>query len=249
MTAITAAVPIDDHQQDFRTRVVSFYSRALLGAAAGGIGGMLVGGIGGRLAMLLLRITSPGYVSGLESDDGFEIGVISLDTLNLIATTAFLGALAGVFVVLALTYMPWGWTTWAWALPGATLGGAGLIHGDGVDFTLIQPHWLAVSLFVAVPALGLSCIAHFIRRWEGWWWKDRRRTALTVVAGAWPLFVLFPLALAVLAAGAIWAAVSQNEPVRGLPQTVLAQRAATLVFAAVSLAFVPALINDLLDVL
>ena len=210
---------------------------------------MLVGGVGGRLAMLLLRITSPDYVSGVESDDGFEIGIISLATLNLIATTAFLGALAGVFVVLALTYMPWSWAPSAWAIPGATLGGAGLIHGDGVDFTLVQPHWLAVTLFVLVPALGLACIAHFIRLWERWWWKDRRRTVLAAVVGTWPLFVLFPLALSIAAAGAVWAALSRDEPLRSLARTALAQRAAAVVFAAVTLAFLPFLVSDVLAVL
>ena len=58
-----------------------------------------------------------------------------------------------------------------------------------------------------------------------------------------------PGTLAVVAAGAAWAALSQNEAVRSLPRTVLAQRAAAAVFAAISLAFLPVLIHDLLDVL
>src|SRR4029079_19057210 len=49
----------------------------LLGAGSGAIAGALVGGVGGRLAMLLLRITSPDLVVGMTSDDGFEIGVVS----------------------------------------------------------------------------------------------------------------------------------------------------------------------------
>ena len=40
--------------------------------------GVLVAGVGSRLAMLLLRLTSPdavsGVTSGIESDDGFTIG-------------------------------------------------------------------------------------------------------------------------------------------------------------------------------
>src|ERR1044071_7492543 len=51
----------------------------LVGAASGAIAGALVGGIGGRLAMLLLRLTSPDAVTGMISDDGFEIGVVSFD--------------------------------------------------------------------------------------------------------------------------------------------------------------------------
>ncbi|MFN8618554.1 MAG: hypothetical protein U0837_15810 [Dehalococcoidia bacterium] len=249
MASITVSARPIEQPEGFASRALSFYRRALLGAAAGGIGGMLAGGVGGRLAMFLLRVTSPDYLSGVDSDDGFEIGVVSLATLNLIATTAFLGSLAGIFVALALTYMPWAWAPSAWVIPGATIGGAALIHGDGVDFTPVQPHWLAIALFVLVPALGLACVAHFIRLWEGWWWIDRRRTALAAATGAWPLVVLFPLGLAVVAAGAAWAALSQNEAVRSLPRTVLAQRAAAAVFAAISLAFLPVLIHDLLDVL
>lgn len=36
--------------------------------------GVLVVGIGSRLAMLLLRVTSPDSVVGITSDDGFIIG-------------------------------------------------------------------------------------------------------------------------------------------------------------------------------
>ena len=49
----------------------------LVGTAAGAIAGLLIGGIGGRLAMLLLRLTSDEIVLGLTSDDGFEIGVVT----------------------------------------------------------------------------------------------------------------------------------------------------------------------------
>lgn len=248
MTAITAIVPIDDDQQGFRTRAVSIYSRALLGAAAGGAGGMLVGGVGGRLAMLLLRFTSPDYIRGLESDDGFEMGVLTLATFNLIAATALLGAIAGSFVVLALSYMPWKWAPWAWAAPGATIGGTVLIHGDGVDFSLVQPHWLGVALFVAIPAVGLVCIALFIRFWEQWWWQNRRRTAIASLC-ALPLVIIFPLALAVLVGGGLWALLSRHEAVRLLPETAVAQRAAAVGVAAVSLAFLPAVIRDVLNVL
>lgn len=246
--AITTAAAMEGAQRDFWARAVSVYSRALLGAAAGGAGGMLVGGVGGRLAMLLLRFTSPDYIRGLESDDGFEMGIISLATFNLILVTGLLGAVAGIFVVVALTYMPWSWAPWAWVVPGATIGGAGLVHSDGVDFSLLQPHWLAVALFVAIPAAGLVCIALFVRLWERWWWEDRRRTAIAALCAV-PMVVVFPVLLALLMAGAVWSLLARHDAVRLFPQTKLAQRAATVVFAAVSLAFLPMLIRDVMDVL
>lgn len=246
--AITTAVPVAEGEKDFLARATSLYGRALLGAAAGGAGGMLVGGIGGRLAMLLLRFTSPDYIRGVESDDGFEMGIVSLATFNLIVTTGLLGAVAGIFVVLALTYMPWSWAPWAWAIPGATIGGAGLVHSDGVDFSLLQPHWFAVALFVAIPAAGLACIALLVRLWERWWWEDRRRTVIAAVCGL-PLVIVFPVPLAVLVGGALWALLSHHEATRVLPQTTLAQRSARVAFGAVSLAFLPIFVNDVLDVL
>src|SRR4051794_32890042 len=69
--------------------------RVLVGTAAGAVAGLLVGGIGGRLAMLLLRLTSPESVLGLTSDDGFEIGVVSLRTFRLLLATTGVGAAAG----------------------------------------------------------------------------------------------------------------------------------------------------------
>ena len=63
----------------------------LVGAASGAIAGALVGGVGGRLAMLLLRLTSPDDVIGMTSDDGFEIGVFSFDTAQLVLAMAMLG--------------------------------------------------------------------------------------------------------------------------------------------------------------
>src|SRR5262245_46818474 len=69
--------------------------RILIGVSAGVIVGLVVGGVGGRLAMLLLRLTSPDSVIGVESDDGFEIGVFSDQTMFLLQATAALGGTFG----------------------------------------------------------------------------------------------------------------------------------------------------------
>ena len=68
----------------------------LVGAAAGAVAGFVIGGVGGRLAMLLLRLTSPESVIGVISDDGFEIGVVTTKTLNLLFGMTMLGAANGV---------------------------------------------------------------------------------------------------------------------------------------------------------
>ena len=232
----------------WRASFFAVIRRALLGASAGGIAGMLVGGIGGRLAMLLLRFTSPGSVRGTLTDDEFEIGVVTFDTLNLVATTWALGAIAGLFVALALRFMPGRWAVWAWAAPGATLGGAGLIHGDGVDFTVLEPAWLAVLLFIVIPAAGLVLTAALVRSWERWWWVNRRRTVLVVVAAA-PVAVLFPVGLAVIALGAAYAFVARNPLAEEFANSAPVRRAAVAVFSLVTIGFAPVLAADMAAVL
>ena len=124
----------------------------LVGLAAGAIAGGLVGGIGGRLAMLLLRLTSPEDVIGMTSDDGFEIGVFTFDTLQLVLAMAMLGGINGVLYAAFRGAIPPRVRLPLWSLFAAALGGANIVHEDGVDFTFLEPAALAVALFVAYPA-------------------------------------------------------------------------------------------------
>ncbi|HVE18624.1 MAG TPA: hypothetical protein VNB52_06050, partial [Ilumatobacteraceae bacterium] len=59
----------------------------------GGISaGVILIGVGSRLAMLLLRVTSSDSVHGVESDDGFIIGQVTLaGTYNLLLLGASVG--------------------------------------------------------------------------------------------------------------------------------------------------------------
>src|SRR5262245_15255045 len=91
---VTTAAPSVRPSAWAAARTVSW--RIVVGAGSGAIAGLLVGGVGGRLAMLLLRLTSSEIVIGLESDDGFEIGVVSLQTFNLLGGMTAFGAVVGV---------------------------------------------------------------------------------------------------------------------------------------------------------
>ncbi len=231
--------------EDFKT--VAYWLS--LGAAAGGLGGFVAGGIGGRLAMFVLRLTSEASVRGIESDDGFIIGRFDFtSTLNLLFVTAFLGSFFGLFVVLGRPFLPSRWMPAAWAGAGATVGGAVLIHGDGVDFTLIEPHWLAVALFIVIPAAGGALIAWLIERLHPIWWKRRKATA-AVSLGAVPAIVFFPVAIVGVVGGAIWLLASRIEGLRGVPQWRPARILALAVFAAVVVLGSIGLIGDVQDVL
>lgn len=210
-----------------------FVKRATLGAAAGGIGGLLVGGVGGRVAMLFLRFTSPDSLTGVETDDGFEIGQFTISgTLNLLIGMAVLGSIVGIFVVLSKAFLPFRWVTPAWALAGATVGGTTVIHDDGLDFEVVTPVRLAVALFIALPGMGALLIAFLVDRFEPWWWQRPRPTILAGMAAA-PLLIAFPVVLLVAAAATVWAFAERDVRVRSLPLRQSIRALAGAVFALV----------------
>lgn len=176
----------------------------LAGAAAGAVAGLVVGGIGGRLAMLLLRLTSPELVLGIESDDGFEIGVVTVDTVQLLLAMAVLGGINGVlYAAVRGVLPPWSrlplWTAFA-----ALAGGATVIHEDGIDFTLVEPVELSIALFVLLPALAAAVVVLLVERLsrEPAW--ASRRLGGAVIAGA--AVGTFALVVAALVAAAALAA-------------------------------------------
>jgi hypothetical protein len=125
-------------------------------ALAGACTGLIAGGVGGRLAMLALRLTSADPVRGMVSDDGFIIGRVTLaGTFSLLAVGTAFGLLGGFVHRLVAPWLigPRWFRHLTTAAGCGVVVGAMLIHQDGVDFTALTPHWFAVALFVAVPAL------------------------------------------------------------------------------------------------
>lgn len=174
----------------------------LVGTAAGAVAGFVVGGIGGRLAMLLLRHTSPDDVLGLTSDDGFEIGVVTADTVQLLVVMAMLGGINGVLYAAVRTALPEPLRLPLWVALAVTLGGAAIVHEDGVDFTLLEPAGLAIALFVGLPGIAAALVVVLVERWGGGGeWASRRLTlgvCLAALAGTLALGVA-----AIVGAGAL----------------------------------------------
>ncbi len=174
--------------QDDR-RAVAWW--VLVGAAAGAIAGLLIGGIGGRLAMLLLRLTSPDFVIGVRSDDDFEIGVFTTDTIQLIAAMTMFGALNGVAYAAVRGWIPARLRLPLWTAVSATVVGAGVVHEDGVDFTLLEPAALSIALFVALPAAAAALVVLLVERWaDREPFTDRRLSVVVVVAAVAGTFAL-----------------------------------------------------------
>lgn len=122
--------------------------------AAGALAGFAIGGVGGRVAMLVLRLTSDPQLHGLQTDDDFTIGIVSGSTIFLLGVTTVIGTLGGVAYLLARPWLPERIRPWIWGALGALFGGANIVRPGGIDFTLLDPLPLAVAMFVAIPAAG-----------------------------------------------------------------------------------------------
>jgi hypothetical protein len=246
---MTDVVASERQKPDSAAYVAELAELARVIVVAGVAVGAVVGGLGGRLAMLLLRVTSPDSVTGVESDDGFTIGQVTVGgTYNLVV----LGAAAGVIGAAAyLAVRPWlvGPLWLRRATVGATAGalvGSMLIHADGVDFTLLEPLWLAVSLFIALPTIAgvaLAMTVDSVSSPSSWTAHGRARWALPLV-----LAVLVAPAIAVIAPIMLVAAavLLVARALRGsLDDSVFGRTAVRVGFALVPLLGIVALGQDL----
>lgn len=127
---------------------------------AGGLAGLVSVGVLSRLVMFLLLRLNPD-ADGVTSDDGFEMGRFTLSgSVNLALVGLGLGLVSGVFY-LALERLRFGpgWFRLLSVSVGAgVVASTQVVHSDGVDFHLLDPLWLAVSLFVAVPVIHVALL-------------------------------------------------------------------------------------------
>jgi hypothetical protein len=144
----------------WRTGAARLSSAALIGFVTGAT----VGGVGGRIAMLVLRLTSNPSVLGLQSDDGFTIGVVSSETAFLVTATAFLGVVGAVVYLVIRPWIPSRLRPWASGIVAGVGGGAAVIRPDGIDFRLLSPVSLAVAMFIVLPAAYGFVLAVLVER-------------------------------------------------------------------------------------
>jgi hypothetical protein len=157
--------------------------------------------------MFVLRLTSPGYVVGIESDDGFEIGRITLSgsyqLLALGAAIGVIGALGYVAVAPWLIGPDWFRRLTVGLTAGALVGSLVIVPG-GIDFTFLKPTWLAVALFVGLPVVSgivLTLAVDLIATPESWTGRGRTAWLLPVVLLALvpPAALVFVPVLAIVA--------------------------------------------------
>ena len=159
--------------------------------------------------MGILRVTSGESVHGVTSDDGFVIGRVTLSgTYSLM----MLGAVVGIIGVAAYRAVaPWligplWFRRFTTAVASGAVVGSMLLHADGVDFTLLKHTWLAIALFVALPALFGAVVGPITDRVAAAGaWGSARPWAWMLPLG---LILMFPATIGVLlvvvAVVAVW---------------------------------------------
>lgn len=219
-------------------------------AVAGITTGLVVAGAGSRLAMLVLRVTSPDNVRGVTSDDGFSIGRFTLGgTYGLFV----LGGFVGVIGAAAYQWVrPWllgrqWFRLLTLALGSGAVVGSMLVHADGVDFTLLKPTWLAVALFVALPAVFAVVIGLAVDRVERTTSWTRRRPfvwllPIILVAATPPTLVALGVAAPILA---VWVAIRDEESLRAMRATHTASFVIRGAWLAAALLGLLALLGDI----
>ena len=187
---------------------------------------------------------------GVRSDDDFVIGKVTIGgTYNLLQIGAAVGIIgAGVYMLVAPWLIGPVWfrrlTT---GLASAVVAGSMLVHDKGIDFHVLQPTWLAIGLFVALPGLfgiAIAAAVDAVRRPDTWTARGRRRWALVIVSVAcFPATLLIVMvAVVVTAFGEVLRAAGVLRIVRGLPAHALVIRSLWLLIAVAGLI---ALINDI----
>jgi hypothetical protein len=177
--------------------------------------GVLLGGVGGRLAMALLVQTSPDSVRGLRSDDDFIIGQFTIGgSYNLLMAASAAGFIGAAFYLWIVPYLKGSNLVRdiTVAAVSAVFVGALVVSGDGVDFVVLEPSWLAVALFIAIPAvfgLLIGPVVRSIERSDSWVNQPRYRYLPVALVALFPLvlFVVVPAAVITLA----WCAVRANR--------------------------------------
>lgn len=161
MASVTAPVTASPPLR-WRT-ALRWVSSAILAA---GVSGFLVGGLLGRGAMRILALTSPPIAQGRLTDDAARVGQFTLSGSFGLAVAVGMGSalLVAPAYLLARRILPrsrWG-RVGGMALATGAAGGALLVHDHpSFDYTILQPTWLAVVFFVAIPA-GVGALAAFL---------------------------------------------------------------------------------------
>ncbi len=162
-------------------------ARSLMAAVlAAGVSGLLVGGVLGRLGMRLLALTSPEIAQGRLTDDAARVGQFTLGGSVTLAIALAVGSalVVGPAYLLARRALPPSrlGRVAGFALLTGAIGGALFVHDHpSFDYSILEPVWLAIAIFILVPALagaGTAFLTEVLAPpprpalpvpWQAWW--------------------------------------------------------------------------------
>ena len=130
-------------------RLAGLVRSVALGGLAGAITGVVVLGVGGRFVMFLSRFLHPEALRR-TTDSGARIGEFTVEgTIELVLFGGLLsGLLAGAIWVLVREWIPN--NPVAVGLGTVAIGGSFLIHGNNIDFFILEDPLLDIVLLVGL---------------------------------------------------------------------------------------------------
>ena len=150
---------VTERSESLGVRLAGLVRSVALGGLAGAIAGVVVPGVGGRFVMFLSRLLHPEALR-MTTDSGARIGEFTVDgTIELIIFGGLLsGLLAGVIWVLVREWTPK--NPVPVGIGTVAIGGSFLIHGDNIDFFILQD-----PLFDIVLLVGLLFLFGVVLYW------------------------------------------------------------------------------------
>ncbi len=131
-------------------RVLRVTSAAIL---AGLLAGLAFGAIGGRLAMRVVTLQTDEALVGLTTDDGARTGAITLGgSVGLGLFVTFLGVIGALTYLVVRELLPRRRRGALFAAITGIVGGSMVVHGDGVDFTVLGTPWVSAAMFIGILA-------------------------------------------------------------------------------------------------
>jgi hypothetical protein len=186
------------------------------GTLAGLIAGLIVGGVGSRLAMRILALTSPD-AQGATTEAGEIVGEITLGgTLFLLAAGAALGMGGGLAYVAIRRWLPSQGRGLVFGLLMLAVSGRLFVNPDNIDFAILDPAWLGITMFALLPILFGLLIVPLQAMLEPILTKPRSGlvTGLILAAGLAPLAIGGTISLVLVILVAAGFLVARSDPVR-----------------------------------
>jgi hypothetical protein len=197
--------------------------------------------------MGILRVTSDPSLVGLETDDGFKIGIVSGSTLFLVLFCTALGLIGGVVYLAVRSWLPdANRGAWTAAVTGAVIA-ALVIKPEGIDFTRVEPLYLSIPMFIVIPVLyGWALSA----------WTERllKRKSGSISAGAafvplLGLALIGPVGVIVVAIGFVaWMVIRRSPSVGAMWTSRWMTALGRGVLAGVTLISLVALASDIVEI-